>query len=205
MVPRNRAGFTLASGGRWPGRAALARGAGHLAVPEAPRSEDAAAARRQAEPDGARRRAVPDGKRRSRTACGTRSTAASSPTSRAARASSRRFTPWAAALFKERQDNQGRDRPSGTLSAEDDSRRDAGAELSVEDRADARAHDHPVRELHAVPPDLHRRPRLPRGARADLVRLFARQVGRRHVRGGVARLQRQELARRRRPPAQRGR
>jgi hypothetical protein len=46
-------------------------------------------------------------------ACGTPSTAAFSPTSRAAPASSRRFQPWAAALFKERQDNEGRDRPSG--------------------------------------------------------------------------------------------
>ena len=92
------------------------------------------------------------------------------------------FQPWAAALFKERQKADSKDRPSGrclpsgvpsVMLARD----------TLEDRPDPWSHPDPVRRISSLSSDLHRRPRLSRRCRSELVRLFDWQVGRRYLGG----------------------
>ena len=74
----------------------------------------------------------------------------------------------------------------------------------VQDRANAGAGARPLRIADAVPPDLHRRPAPARGSAAGLARLLGGPVGRRHPGRADRGLHRPDVARRQRPPAQRG-
>jgi hypothetical protein len=71
------------------------------------------------------------------------------------------FQPWAAALFKERQDNEGRDRPAGRCLPHTIPTAMMVPNYPWKVGPDAGPDDHPLRELHSVPPDLHRWTRLP--------------------------------------------
>jgi hypothetical protein len=71
------------------------------------------------------------------------------------------FTPWAAALFKERQENEGRDRPAGRCLPHTIPNAMLVPNYPWKVVQTPGTHDHPVRELHPVPSDLHRRARLP--------------------------------------------
>ena len=170
-------------------RAGRVRAADVSAVPEASGSADTAHAGRQTQSRRARAEAPRRQARFQRDLeCGRR------PVSHQHRAARRLRRPVHTGGRRAVQGATGDGRPRSTrgpLSPAHDSDRDDGAELSVEGRADTEPHGRALRELHAVAPDLHRRTRLPRRARADLVRLLARQVGRRHLRRQRARLQRQ--------------
>src|SRR5262249_23893369 len=98
------------------------------------------------------------------------------------------FQPWAAALFKERADALGKQRPS--LHSTWYTRRHAGAKFTLQAGSNARCGCDPLRRIQSLPADLYRRTQLSCRNESELVWIFDREVGRGRIRSGDAWLQR---------------
>ena len=112
------------------------------------------------------------------------------------------YQPWAEQLVKARANGaRGKDDPAAALRA-GHAQADRPA-VSVQDLSVSGRDGHPVRRVHDVPADFHRRASAAEGSAAVMAWLLGRQVGRRHLCRGHGRHQRQDLDGQRRPAAQR--
>src|SRR6266853_3967266 len=110
------------------------------------------------------------------------------------------MTPAAQAALKQRLESYGAGDPATNCLPEGprSSLAGLGSHADCPDAEDGRC---PVRG-RKLPPDLHRRPPASQRSQPDVDGLLRRPLGRRHVRRADHRIQRQDVARLQRPPAQ---